>query len=121
MTACERSFDSTLRSVLKPMLIRLAAAGKGNAADHRGRNQRQYRSLAFGMKPRTTNTTGDDHRHTGTGLALIRDLKQRDILRIRGSGETADQRRNRGTGSLAGQTITNLTILSLTPRISLAA
>ena len=56
MTAWERSSDSTLRSVLKPVLIRLAAAGR-KMPPITGEGINDNTAPAFGMKPRTTNTT----------------------------------------------------------------
>ena len=87
---------------------------------------------AFGMKPSTTNTT--PAMITGTRvrvLPFVGDFEQRHVLRIRGGGETADQRGDRRTGGLSGKTVTHLAVLELraldlrgrliTPRASMMA
>ena len=56
ITTWVRSSLSTLRSVLKPVLMRLAAAGR-KMPPITGDGMSDSTAPAFGMKPSTTNTT----------------------------------------------------------------
>ena len=56
MTTWDRSSGSALRSVLKPVLIRLAAAGR-KMPPITGEGISDNIAPAFGMKPSATNTT----------------------------------------------------------------